>query len=71
MCKIFEIKKPSLIRWRKQYQNDELIESNRKAISYKVKKKHVKKAIELLNKNEQITMKELCERFASNVEETV
>ena len=60
VCETFEIKKPSLIRWIKQYQNNELIESKRESISYKVKKKHVKKAIELLNKNEQITMKELC-----------
>lgn len=29
VCEIFEIKKSSLIRWIKQYQNEELIDSKR------------------------------------------
>ena len=60
VCHIFNCSKKSLYRWVKRYK---LIKTwqrqNRKSISYKITKQQLKYAISLLNKNEQITMKEL------------
>ena len=57
VCDIFELKKSSLVRWIKQYR-ESVQKKGRKSLSYKVKQKHVKKALLLLKENEQITMKE-------------
>ena len=59
-CDIFECSKKSLSRWYRRYKKDKSIKRyNRKPISYKITKNQVKYALELLNNNEQITMKEL------------
>jgi len=50
-CKIFNCKKISLKRWINRH--------NRKSISYKITKEHVKYSLKLLKDNEQITMEEL------------
>jgi transposase/transposase-like protein len=60
VCDIFDCKKQSLSRWIKKYRTKNTLErANRKPISYKVTKEHVKYAIKLLKENEQITMTEL------------
>jgi transposase len=60
VCNIFDCKKSSLRRWIMKYKAYRHIERlNRPSISYKITKQHLQYAISLLNKNEQITMKEL------------
>ena len=59
-CKIFECSKQSLSRWVKKYKKDKTIKRyNRKPTSYKITKNQVDYALKLLDKNQQITMKEL------------
>jgi transposase len=62
-CDIFECSKKSFSRWYRRYRRykkDKSIKRyERKPISYKITKKQVKYALELLNSNEQITMSEL------------
>jgi len=59
-CKIFDCKKSSLKRWIHQYKTRKsLIRKSKKAISYKIKKDEVKTALNILDKNEQLTMNEL------------
>ena len=54
------VQKKSLSRWYRRYKQDKSIKRyNRKPISYKITKKQVKYALEMLNSNEQITMLEL------------
>ena len=45
------------------------MEINRVSISYKIKQKHIKKALAMLKKNEQITMKELCKLLKKEFED--
>ena len=60
VCNIFQCYKQSLSRWINRYTKDKSIKRyNRKLISYKITNSQVKYALELLNKNEQITMMEL------------
>jgi transposase len=60
VCEIFECKKTSLKRWIDRYEKDDSIKRHsRKSISYKITNEHVKYAIKLLKKNEQITLEEL------------
>jgi transposase-like protein len=59
-CKIFDCKKSSLKRWIHNYKTSKnLTRKNRKPISYKITKPQVNTALELLKKNEQLTMNEL------------
>jgi transposase len=59
-CKIFDCKKSSLKRWIHNYKTSKnLTRKNRKHISYKITKSQVNTALELLKKNEQLTMNEL------------
>lgn len=59
-CKIFDCKKSSLKRWIYNYKTSKnLTRKNRKPISYKITKSQVNTALELLKKNEQLTMNEL------------
>jgi len=59
-CKIFDCKKSTLRDWIKRYNSSKnLTRKNRKPISYKITKPQVKTALELLKKNEQLTMNEL------------
>ena len=60
VCNIFNCSPKSLYRWVKRYKMIKTLQrQNRKHISYKITKKQLKYAISLLNKNKQITMKEL------------
>lgn len=60
VCHIFNCSPKSLYRWVKRYESIKTLQrQNRKPISYKIIKQQLKYAITLLNKNEQITMKEL------------
>ena len=60
VCDIFDCGKTSLKRWIDRYETKkEIKRQNRKAVSYKITEKQVKYALELLKKNEQITMIEL------------
>ena len=59
-CKIFNCKKPSLHRWIQVYKTKKNLQRKpRKSISYKVKKEQVKTALNIIDKNEQLTMDEL------------
>ena len=59
-CKIFDCKKSTLWYWIKRYNTSKnLTRRNRKPISYKITKPQVKTALELLKRNEQLTMNEL------------
>ncbi len=59
-CKIFNCKKPSLHRWLQIYKTKKNLQRKpRKSISYKVKKEQVKTALNMIDKNEQLTMDEL------------
>jgi transposase len=59
-CKIFNCKKPSLHRWIQIYKTRKNLQrKSRKSISYKVKKEQVKTALNMIDKNEQLTMDEL------------
>jgi transposase len=60
VCHIFNCSPKSLYRWVKRYKMIKTLQrQNRKPISYKITQQQLKYAISLLNKNEQITMKEL------------
>ena len=59
-CKIFDCKKSTLRDWIKRYKTSKnLTRRNRKPFSHKITKPQVKTALELLKKNEQLTMNEL------------
>jgi transposase len=59
-CKIFNCKKPSLHRWIQVYKTKKNLQRKpRKSMSYKVKKEQVKTAVNMIDKNEQLTMDEL------------
>lgn len=63
VCNIFNCSPKSLFRWVERYKSIKSLQrQERKHISYKITKQQLKYAISLfslLNKNEQITMKEL------------
>jgi len=59
-CIIFECSKSSLQRWIDRYKTTQNItRKNRKPISYKINKDQVKTAVNIIDKNEQLTMDEL------------
>ena len=59
-CKIFDCNKSTLQRWIQIYKtNKNLTRKNRKPISYKINKEQVKSAVNMIDKNEQLTMDEL------------
>ena len=56
-CNIFKCSERSLKRWIEKYNNENSIKrNNKKSVSYKVTKEHVKYMINKLKENEQITM---------------
>jgi transposase-like protein len=64
VCEIFNCSKTSLHRWIEQYKTDKQIKRNsRKSISYKIKNKHVKYALELLKDNKHSTMEYLAKKI--------
>jgi transposase-like protein/transposase len=59
-CKIFECSKSSLQRWIDRYKTTKNItRKNKQPISYKINKDQVKTAVNMIDKNEQLTMDEL------------
>jgi len=59
-CSEFNCSLTSLKRWVKRYKQEKSVNRhNRSNVSYKIKRKHVDLALELLKKNEQITLSEL------------
>lgn len=59
-CREFSCSRVTLMRWVKRYKKYKTIErNNRNPISYKITKSQRRYALDLLKKNEQITMKEL------------
>jgi transposase len=59
-CKIFDCNKSTLQRWIQIYKtNKNLTRKNRKPISYKINKEQVKSAVNMIDKNGQLTMDEL------------
>jgi transposase len=68
VCEIFKCKKQSLLRWVNKYNDTcEIKRSNRKAVSYKITKDHVKYAVKMLKENEQITITELSKIIKKNI----
>ena len=62
-CEIFSCSKQSLSRWIKRYKKYKTVKRhNRKPMSYKITKSQRRYALDLLKKNEQITMKELAKQ---------
>jgi len=60
VCNIFDCKKSTLKGWIDRYKiTKNLTRKNRKPISYKINKEQVKTAVNMIDKNEQITMDEL------------
>jgi transposase len=65
-CKIFKCSVRSLLRWTKRYeQENEIKRHNRKPISYKVKKKHIKFILEELKNNKTITIEDLLTKLSN------
>ena len=59
VCKIFKCKKSTLKDWVNKYKiTKNLTRKNRNPISYKINKEQVKTAVNMIDKNEQITMDE-------------
>jgi hypothetical protein len=59
-CRIFKCSVRSLLRWTKRYQEEnEIKRHNRKPISYKIKKEHIKFILEELKNNKTITIEDL------------
>lgn len=59
-CKIFDCSKTSLQRWIDRYKTTKNItRKNRTPISYKINKDQVKTAVNMIDKNEQLTIDEL------------
>ena len=60
ICKIFKCSVISLLRWTKRYEEEnEIKRHNRKPISYKIKKEHIKFILEELKNNKTITLHDL------------
>jgi len=60
VCEIFDCKKSTLKDWVDRYKTTKnLTRKNRKSISYKINKEQVKTAVNMIDKNEQLTMDEL------------
>ena len=59
-CEIFKCSERSIKRWSERYKkNKDIKRDDRLPVSYKISDKHVKYALKLLKKNEQISMEEL------------
>ena len=65
-CRIFKCSVRSLLRWTKRYEEEnEIKRHNRKPISYKVKKKHIKFILEELKNNKTITIEDLLTKLSN------
>ena len=64
VCNIFKCSIRSLMRWVDRYENEDSIKRhNREPISYKVKKEHVKFALDEIKKNKTITIEVLLSKL--------
>ncbi len=64
VCNIFKCSVRSLMRWVERYENEDSIKRhNRESISYKVKKEHVKFALDEIKKNKPITIEGLLSKL--------
>jgi transposase len=60
VCEIFDCKKSTLKGWIDRYRiSKNVTRKNRKPISYKLNKQQVRTAVNMIDKNEQLTMDEL------------
>ena len=60
ICKIFKCSVRNLLRWTKRYEEEnEIKRHNRKPISYKIKKEHIKFILEELKNNNTIIIEDL------------
>ena len=65
-CRIFKCSVRSLLRWTKRYEEEnEIKRHNRKPISYKVKKEHIKFILEELKNNKTITIEDLLTKLSN------
>lgn len=64
-CRIFGCSRRSLIRWKNKYDNDNgrILRYNRDAVSYKVRKPHVRYILRKIKENNNITMDQLLADF--------
>ena len=59
-CEIFDCSERSLKRWTERYQtNNNIKRQNKEAISYKIKNKHIKYVLDLLEENKHLSMEYL------------
>ena len=56
ISEIFKISRRTFIRWLKEYEDDKIERKPKTSGSYKVKEKHVKYAIKLLAKNNELSI---------------
>ena len=64
VCNIFKCSIRSLMRWVNRYENEDSIKRhNREPISYKVKKEHVKFALDEIKNNKTITIEVLLSKL--------
>ena len=64
VCNIFKCSIRSLMRWVDRYENEDSIKRHtREPISYKVKKEHVKFALDEIKKNKTITIEVLLSKL--------
>jgi transposase len=64
VCNIFKCSVRSLMRWVERYEDEYSIKRhNRVPISYKVKKEHVKFALDEIKKNKTITIEVLLSKY--------
>ena len=60
VCKIFDCKKSTLKGWIDRYKTTKILTRKiRKPVSYKINQEQVKTALNVVDKNEQLTMDEL------------
>ena len=64
VCRIFDCSGKSLFRWVDRYITEKQIKRhNRQSVSYKIKNKHVKYALELLKENKHMSMEYLAKKI--------
>lgn len=67
VCQIFDCSRKSLFRWVDRYVAEKQIKRhNKQSISYKIKNKHIKYALELLKENKHMPMEYLAKKLKKN-----
>lgn len=68
VCRIFDCSRKSLFRWVDRYVTEKQIKRHsQQSISYKIKNKHVRYALELLKENKHMSMEYLAKKINFDV----